>query len=325
MMIIALSARGQQDATLDRQLADIVQRDSITVLVTDSGLGGLSVCAAVDSLARVTGRYTQMRLIFANALPESGSGYNRMRSLDEKVRVFDAAIRGMAGLYHPDVVLIACNTLSVVYPLTSFAREAPMPVVGIVTMGVDLLEEELRKRPGGTAIVFGTETTIGAGTHKRLLMERGVRPDRIIAQACPELAGKIERDARGESVQDAIGQFAGEAVAKSGVSTERIVAALCCTHYGYCAGFFQAALAKQTGGEVTILDPNMRMSRLLFPDDRRISSASPEVSVHVVSRAEITPEEILSIGTLLLPVSAPVAAALRRYELKRELFPFSNE
>jgi glutamate racemase len=325
MMIISLAAHGQQDSTLDRQLATIVQKDSITVLVTDSGLGGLSVCAAVDSLARVTGRYPQMRLIFANALPESGSGYNRMKSLDEKVRVFDAAIRGMVGLYHPDVVLIACNTLSVVYPLTSYAREAPMPVVGIVTMGVDLLEEELRKDPGSTGIVFGTETTIGAGTHKRLLMERGIPSDRITTQACPELAGKIERDARGEGVQEAIGQFAGEAVAKSGASTGRIVAALCCTHYGYCAGFFHAALAKRAGADVTVLDPNVRMSRLLFPDDRKRPSASPVVSVQVVSRAMITSEEILSIGTLLLPVSAPAAAALRCYELKRELFPFSSE
>ncbi len=325
MMTIPLSARGQQDSTLDRQLADIVTKDSITVLVTDSGLGGLSVCAAVDSLARATGRYTQMRLIFANALPESGSGYNRMKSLDAKVHVFDAAIRGMVGLYRPDVVLIACNTLSVVYPLTSFAREAPMPVVGIVSMGVDLIAEELQKSPGSTAIVFGTETTVGAGTHKRLLVERGLPPDDIIAQACPELAGKIERDARGKGVQEAIAQFAAEAVAQSAVPVKNIVAALCCTHYGYCTGFFRSALSARTGGEVTILDPNVRMSRLLFPDDRRIPSASPEVSVRVVSRAVITSEECLSIGTLLLPVSAPTASALQRYELKRDLFPFSNE
>jgi glutamate racemase len=325
MMTIPLSARGQQDSTLDGQLAKIVQKDSITVLVTDSGLGGLSVCAAVDSLARATGRYKQMHLIFANALPESGSGYNRMKSLDEKVRVFDAAIRGMAGSYHPDVVLIACNTLSVVYPPPTFAREAPMPVVGIVTMGVDLMEEELRKSPGSTAIVFGTETTVEAGTHKRLLMERGVPSDHIIVQACPELAGKIERDARGEGVQEAIAQFADEAVAKSAAPMKKIVAALCCTHYGYCGGFFRTALSKRTGGEVTILDPNVRMSKLLFPDDRRIPSTSPEVIVRVVSRAVITSEEVLSIGTLLLPVSTPTAGALQRYELKRDLFPFSNQ
>jgi glutamate racemase len=325
MLSIPFAARAQQDSVLDSQLAAVVQKDSITVLVTDSGLGGLSVCAAIDSLARVTGRYKQMHLIFANALPESGSGYNRMKSLEEKVRVFDAAIRGMVGSYHPDIVLIACNTLSVVYPATSFGREAPIPVVGIVSMGVDLLEEELRRNPESTAIVFGTETTVGAGTHRRLLMERGIPPERITVQACPELAGKIERDARGEGVQEAIAQFAAEAMAKSPGSSGNIVAALCCTHYGYCTGFFQAALAKRTGGVVTILDPNMRMSKLLFPDDRRISSISPDVSVRVVSRAVITSEEILSIGALLLPVSAPTAAALQRYELKRDLFPFSSE
>jgi glutamate racemase len=316
------AVHAQQEATLAEQLATLVHKDSITVLVTDSGLGGLSVCAAVDSLARSTGRYAAMRLVFANALPESGSGYNRMKSLDEKVRVFDGALRGMVSAYHPDCVLIACNTLSVVYPLTSFAREARIPIIGIVSMGVDMIREELQEYPGSTAIVFGTETTIGAGTHKRLLVEQGIAPERIVLQACPDLAGKIEQDATGPHVRDAIAAFVDEATGKCETPPAHLVAALCCTHYGYCDGLFRRSLEVRTGGSVIVVDPNQRMSRLLFPEGGAVARNAPQVSVSVVSRAVITPEEIQSIGALLERVSPATTSGLKAYELKRDLFPF---
>jgi len=47
------------------RIARLAEKDSITVLVTDSGLGGLSVCADIESRARQTGLYRQIRIIFA--------------------------------------------------------------------------------------------------------------------------------------------------------------------------------------------------------------------------------------------------------------------
>jgi glutamate racemase len=320
----SIVASAQQDS-LQQQVADLVHRDSIKVLVTDSGLGGLSVCAAIDSLAASTGRYSGMQLIFANALPDSGSGYNRMKTIDEKVKVFNDALNGMVNTYRPDLILIACNTLSVVYPHTPFSRTAGIPVVGIVSMGVDLIAEELHRHPGSRVIVFGTETTIGAGTHKRLLVERGVPQDQIAVQACSGLAGEIERDAHGQRVEDAITRYVAEAMGTGTPLQGAVAGALCCTHYGYAAGLFRSAIARHTTGEVTILDPNMRMARMLFPPGQRSVHASPRVNVQVVSRAVITPEEMQSIGSLLRPVSERTAAALHSYELKRDLFPFLHE
>jgi len=321
----SIDAFAQQDALLQRQCAALVNRDSIKVLVTDSGLGGLSVCAAVDSLATSSGRYSHVQLVFANALPDSGSGYNRMKSLDEKVKVFNDALNGMVAAFHPDIILIACNTLSVVYPSTAFSHAATIPVIGIVSMGVDLITEDLQRHPGSRVIVFGTETTIGAGTHQRLLLERGVPPDQIVVQACSGLAGEIERDARGSRVEDAINRYVGEAIGKAMPLKGSVTGALCCTHYGYAASLFHSAIARRTEGEVTILDPNMRMARLLFPATQKSVHALPRVIVQVVSRAVITHEEIQSIGSLLQPVSERTAAALKAYELRRDLFPYIHE
>jgi glutamate racemase len=325
MLINALTGSGGQDRSLDAKLSALVKQDALKVLVTDSGLGGLSVCAAIDSLARTSGRYRELQVVFANALPDSGSGYNRMKSLDQKVRVFDAALRGMVEAYAPDLVLIACNTLSVVYPFTPFAQEAHVPVVGIVSMGVEAIMEQMREAPAATVIVFGTETTIASRAHTTLLLERGIAQEQIVLQACPELAGAIEREAGGNEVKERIERFVGEAVRKAATSGDKVVAGLCCTHYGFCADIFRSALLAQTEGNVVVVDPNVRMSRLLFPEDGRVAHSAPEVRVHVVSRAVITPEEIRSIGALLMPVSRPAAAALQGYELKRDLFPYTPE
>jgi len=303
-------------------VARLAERDSVTVLVTDSGLGGLSVCADLDQKARATGRYRVLKIIFCNALPEASQGYNKMPSVERKIRVFDDALAGMARWYAPDAILVACNTLSVLIPRTAFVQSSPVPVLGIVEMGVDAMTEKLSADTTSTAIVFGTETTIAAGTHRDLLLARGIAPDRIVMQACPDLAGEIEADARSERVSTAIDLFAGEAMGSVRRKGSALVAGLCCTHYGYCGEMFDLSLRGAGAASVTVVNPNSRMSDVLFPAGAARRFSSPHITVRGVSRAVITPAEAASIGGLLEPVSQATAAALRAYELKRDLFPY---
>lgn len=310
---------------LAARISEIVRRDSITVLVTDSGLGGLAVCADLDARVRNTGLYRSVRIIFGNALPEANRGYNRMKSVEAKVRVFDAALQGMARTFRPDVILVACNTLSVLIPQTVFADTAQIPVLGIVETGVDMLYERLTADPAAVALIFGTETTIAADTHRKLLMGRGISPSRLITQACPNLAGAIEEDADGEGVAGAIELFAADAKARVADTTAPLVAGLCCTHYGYAAERFRAALTADAGRQPVIVDPNLRMNDVLFPADKPRYAGVPVSTVEVFSRAAIAPEEIDSIGGLVGQVSPATAAALRSFTLNTELFPFDPE
>jgi glutamate racemase len=311
---------GQDSLTL--RCAKATQKDTITVLVTDSGLGGLAVAADLDARVRATGVYAHVRIIFANALPESNRGYNRMKTTQQKVRVFNDALQGMARAYAPDVILVACNTLSVLIPQTAFARTSAIPVLGIVETGVAMLYERLAAESSSTAVIFGTETTIGAGTHRRLLLERGIDATRIITQACPNLAGAIETDAAGDTVNAAVHRFVSDAAAGLGTKGGRVLAGLCCTHYGYAARRFTEAFAATGAGAVEIIDPNTRMNEVLFPPDRPRVTTHPGCSVEVVSRAVISPEEQSSIGGLVERVSPATASALRHYTLNKDLFPF---
>ncbi len=325
LMVHAAHAGMPAADTVDARIAHVVQRDSITVLVTDSGLGGLAVAADLDARVRTSGVYRKVRIIFANALPESNRGYNRMKTTQQKVRVFNDALAGMAHAYAPDVILVACNTLSVLIPQTAFAAASPIPVLGIVGTGVDMLYDKLAAAPGSAAIIFGTETTIGAGTHRRMLMERGIDPARIVTRTCPNLAGAIETDASGSAVAAAVDGFAALAAAELHAGPGKVFAGLCCTHYGYAAARFREALAAHGVASVEIVDPNTRMNEVLFPPEHPRVTDRPVCTVEVVSRAVISPEEQASIGGLVEGVSPATAIALRTYLLQRDLFPFNPD
>ncbi len=109
----------------------------IRLVLTDSGLGGLAVCAEIERLLRNTPHSPAVRLIYINAWPDERFGYNDLSDAAERARVFDRALAAMAG-FRPDGLVIACNTLSVLYDLTDFSRTSNIPAKGIIDTGVEL-------------------------------------------------------------------------------------------------------------------------------------------------------------------------------------------
>ena len=59
------------------------------ILITDSGVGGLSVVAFAERFVRSHGAAEPVRLTFANAAPENDYGYNSMPSREGKIETFD--------------------------------------------------------------------------------------------------------------------------------------------------------------------------------------------------------------------------------------------
>ena len=129
---------GAGAATPAPPLERLQARQHLKVLVTDSGLGGLSVCGDLERKALARKAFESVEIVFCNALPEANLGYNNLDTPQRKARVFSDALGGMVKWYEPDIVLIACNTLSVVYPDTDISRTLKMPVVGIVDLVVSV-------------------------------------------------------------------------------------------------------------------------------------------------------------------------------------------
>jgi glutamate racemase len=302
-------------------------RQDITILITDSGLGGLSVCAGLEQILPSGRSLSGVRLFFCNALPDAAHGYNTMSSMEEKARVFSDALNGMTELYRPDIILIACNTLSVVYPETEYSKSTTVPVVGIVDIGVDMMSESLLGDSSSCAIIFGTETTIAGSNHRSGLISRGIEEARIVQQACGDLAGEIQVDPASDLVSGMIDMFTEEAVGQLPPGkTGTLVAGLCCTHYGYRADAFKNALESAAGdraGKVCIVNPNDRMISLFDVPELHGRAQTTDLSVSVVSRAILSVEERESIARLL-QASAPLTAkSLRSYMHRPDLFPFS--
>jgi len=263
-------------------MTPLPDKDPLTLLITDSGLGGLSVCAGIVAGLERTRPRREVALTYFNAWPEPERGYNLLPGTAERVRVFDRALLGMAR-FEPDLLVIACNTLSALYPHTAFSRAGRIPVLGIIEFGVRMLAGQLQARPDSLAVLFGTPATLASGAHAQALAALGVPAERVLAQPCDRLAGQIELDPDSPRVRELIDTYVGQAAQRTGARGRPILAALCCTHYGYSLAAFERALAAHFPGTATILDPNRAMTGHLVPD-RAPRHREIRVKLEVVSR-----------------------------------------
>ena len=290
-----------------------------SIVVTDSGLGGLSVMAELEKNLRDNPVAENIRLTFFNSVINKKYGYNNMGSEEEKAGVFNSALESMARLYKPDIIFIACNTLSIVYPQTKFAVETEINVLSIVDFGVDLVYKSLAAETGSAAILLGTPTTINSGVHKKRLLQRGISTERIVEQPCFMLESEIQDDPHSEATRNLIKKFLTEAGDKLNAGYNKIYAAFYCTHYGYSSALFEEEMKKIFSCPVGILNPNSSMSTY-FNKDTSSKQDNTQIKCEVVSRVPIMNEEIKTLGELIKIISPSVFESFSNFHHKPDLF-----
>lgn len=285
----------------------------MTILITDSGLGGLDVAA--ELLRQLPGR--KFKLEYFNArLP--GNGYNALPDRAARTAAFETALAGMMKL-NPDCIVLACNTMSVIYPDTGFAAAPPVPVFSIVPAAATALSAAASAAPAAKVILFGTETTIGSGVYRRWLLQHAVSARRIMEQPCPELGPAIERIPGAPDADKLVDNFAEELLRRYGDDGSPLLAGFCCTHYGYLRQNFLRALSGKFRGEIGVVDPAAEFASSIAVAVRgRIPSGQPEVTVR--TRAVIAPIQQETIAELLKPKSPLCADALRQCRPDPRLF-----
>ncbi len=307
---------------------DQLNKKEITVVVTDSGLGGLSVAASLLNNFKLYSSAKTVKIIFFNSLAHPDFGYNQMPNIERKAEVFDAALRSMESNYSPDIILIACNTLSVVFPFTNFSKHSLIPVVGIVEFGVNMIAQKLNEAKNSSAIILGTETTIKGNVHKKRLIEMGIEEDRIVTQACNNLESVIQVNPASKDTNLLIEKYIDEAVKSLNGLNRKINVALCCTHYEYSIPIFNEVLSTK-GIDYSIINPNEKMSEFLFGDKKKKSGGVSKIEAKVVSRCKIADSDIENIGKCISHNSIEFESALKNYKLIQNLFevdlPFKGE
>lgn len=295
-----------------------------TVVVTDSGLGGISVLADLEKQITEKNVFGSAKLIFFNAHAAEGSGYNSMKTTDEKVDVFDNALRSMLEKFNPDIILIACNTLSVIADKTRTYRKTDIPILGIVEFGTEMIFKSLSENDDSVVIVYGTPTTIESDAYRSSLISRGIDGNRIINQPCFLLETEIQKNAAGEQTEQMIDKFTSQAFEKfllTGKKNTKCFGAFCCTHYGYSEKFFMNSLGKRFKESLT-LNPNKLMSDYIISLGKS-KNIKTNISVEVYSRVQIHEEEIDSIGKIIENTAPLTRRALSAYNFDPDLFEFN--
>jgi glutamate racemase len=291
----------------------------LSLVVTDSGLGGLAIAAGLVRRYLRERPARDLDITYFNALPGVNQGYNRIPDLAGRARMFDRALAGMER-FRPDLILIACNTLSVLYGRTGFARSGRVPVIDIIGYGLDLIQARWQERPESRILVLGTQTTIESGAHAAGLAARGVPAGAILGQPCDGLASAIELGPDRPEVRALIERYLDQAAARCPDRSGPLLAALCCTHFGYSLPVWRQALADRFTGPVTLLDPNQAMVDGVALDLGDTGSGGGRVDLQVVSRAPMDAQEVGAMAAAVEPVAPLAAEALRRYRHDPSLF-----
>lgn len=320
ILILMVSNTICSKSTQQELIDNFFEKDSVKILVTDSGLGGMSVAANLYEKIKDAGIFKSVEIIFFNAQPHLTYGYNAMKSGEEKIWVFNNALNAMNEKLNPDMILIACNTLSVIYEDTDFSRGAEIPVIGVVDAGVELIYSKMESEENSKVIIFATKTTVEVGKHKIGLVGKGISEDRIITIPCPRLAGSIERNYNGMETDSLVNFYVLKGIEQLNGSEENIFVSYNCTHYGYVTGQFAEKFEGCGIGVNGYLDPNYNMTDFIFESGFQNRFESTEMTIEIISMPELTPEKIYSIFSLLEKTSEASAEALMFYNYEPGYF-----
>jgi glutamate racemase len=233
-----------------------------TILVFDSGLGGLSVYREV-ARARPDARYIY-------AADDALFPYGAIEEERLITRALDLMARLIAA-HQPDLVVIACNTASTIV-LPSLRAHLAVPFVGTVPAIKPACAASKTKRVS----VLGTEATVKREYTKALIREFAA-DCQVTLVGSARLASLAEAALGGETVadEDIAAEIAPCYVDDGRARTDTVV--LACTHYPLLAD----RLARLSPWPVRFIDPAPAIARrvvdLIGPARNGHAPAPPDV------------------------------------------------
>jgi glutamate racemase len=256
-----------------------------TILVFDSGLGGLTVFREVVN-ARPDARYVYVA-------DDAFFPYSGHSEAELVARV--AALMGeLIATHRPDLIVIACNTASTLV-LPSLRERFSVPFVGTVPAIKPACAQSVTKR----VTVLGTQATVNREYTRALIRDFSNGSD-VALVGSAVLAGFAEAELRGLPVADRL--IAQELqpcfVDAGGRRTDTVV--LACTHYPLLLD----RLERLAPWPVTFVDPAPAIARRVVDLSGPGAGAEP-------------PPPARMVFTSGQPPSAALALALARFGIGR--------
>ncbi len=259
-----------------------------TIVVFDSGLGGLSVLSPIAAIL------PQARLIYV--ADEAGFPYGGRSEQDLLARV-GTVIGAAMDRFRPDLVVVACNTASTLV-LPQLRARFTVPIVGTVP-AIKPAAEQSQSR---CFAILATEGT-AKRDYTRALIDQFAKNCRVIIHSPPALAPRAEAFLRGEGLdgQALLADIAPCFVNENGSKTDTIV--LGCTHYP----LLLEAMKRLAPWPVTWIDPAPAIAR------RVVHLLGPTASA-----AQMRAGPNLFVSTGPVDLTAGLRHALQAYGLADE-------
>lgn len=277
--------------------ATMLPRHTPTILVFDSGLGGLTV------LSRTMQAHPGARVVYA--ADDAGFPYGGLREDALVTRVL-AVMERLVARFHPDLVVIACNTASTLVLPALRARFA-LPFVGTVPA----IKPAAALTKSRLISVLATPGTV-ARDYTRELIEHYAGGCEVTLVGSTRLAGLAEAALKGERVDDTAiaAEIAPCFVTRGGARTD--VVTLSCTHYP----LLLERMRRLAPWPVEWIDPAPAIAR-------RVS----QLLAVAVPDPETTPSEATAVFTSGAGITGPLRIALAGYGLAQvttEQMPLTN-
>src|SRR5262245_38207504 len=234
---------------------------ALTILVFDSGLGGLTV------FREVIATRPDARLIYL--ADDAGFPYGDL--IEERLVARVTDVLGKAIVEHkPDMVVVACNTASTL-ALAQLRSRFTVPFVGTVPA----IKPACARSKSRRVAVLGTQATVGREYTRFLIREFAAGCD-VHLVGSPRLAVYAEAELAGEAVgDDALkAETADCFIDADGRRTDTIV--LACTHYPLLLARFRALAP----WDVDWLDPAPAIAR-------RVAELLRERPLHLAPSAPV--------------------------------------
>lgn len=221
---------------------NVFDKKQITILVTDSGIGGLSVANDLYRFFLNNSYYKEVNIVYADSRINN-IGYNSLETTKEKIDLFSKKLFQLDKKIKPDIIFIACNTLSVILNQTDFYKKNKKPIIDILNCSLNLMQKALNENYG--LFILGTKTTIGENFYKKQLIEMGYDEENIVNQLCPNLAKYVEElHVNRFYMEKNVDWLTNRIIEKKPCYFNKIAISFNCTHYYYTVKAFKKAFNK---------------------------------------------------------------------------------
>jgi glutamate racemase len=199
--------------------------------VFDSGIGGLTVAAALKKLL------PSERILYIGDTARVPYGGKSRRTVER----YSIEIGGLLLAEQAKIIVVACNTASAL-AVPRMKELFKVPVQGVVTPGA---EAALRATRNGRIGVIGTRATIASGAYERAIHALRTKT-KVYSEPCPLLVPLIEEGMFDDPITDQIIERYLDPLLAEHVDT----LVLGCTHYPLA----REALARVAGDGIHLVD-----------------------------------------------------------------------